>query len=118
MRKFLKVLVYATLLISGFTYASLQYLGLDNDGKDSFDPALETQQPDEEIGFKQVASIIGNFVYTQFMIRTDPGHLAEYRKDVEKGEKGESGAHYKVYHDLPGKSAYATRDVHRKTNGC
>lgn len=104
------LLAFGTLGLS-----AVAYLGLDDNAADSADPALETAWPDEEIGFKEVASVIEGFVQRQFDIRKDPENFQAYEKEVSKQKPKE---YSNVYNDLPGKKEYATRDVHRKTHGC
>ncbi|WP_041577141.1 hypothetical protein [Bdellovibrio bacteriovorus] len=115
MKYLMKSFLYTLLLLLILGFASTMYLGLDNNGPDSLDTALETAQIDEEIGFEQVAAVIRTFVHRQFKIRTANENLAKYKRELARGTPGE---YSKVYKDLPQEGPYATRDVHRKTHGC
>lgn len=87
---------------------------LDNNGDkvdDSFDSNLETYyMGSAEVEKKKieiVSQVIGKFIKSQVEARRENYNIEQFKKDDVK----------KLYGDIPS-HAYATRDVHRKTNGC
>lgn len=101
-------LIVLTIGSAALATGTYYLIGLDNfaaDGRSEVDPTLETYQPDEEIGFQQVANIIQGFVHDQFTRR-------KLNQNIENEKNAE------IYKDLPDEKPYATRDVHRKTHGC
>jgi hypothetical protein len=109
--KLVKTILIGSLSVSAIAMATLTFsMGLDDNSlNDSFDGALETKQyEDEESSFSLVANTIIDFVLGQYATRKDKLHLDNPNPDEE---------HKLIYGDLP-KNHYATRDVHRKTNGC
>lgn len=115
LKKLLRISLVSFVLLGTIAWTSFKYLGLDDDGADSLDLTLETRWPDEEIGFKEVATLTRNFVIRQFNLRATPSNIKKYDAEVKAKKLKE---YARVYQDLPGKKPYGTRDVHRKTHGC
>lgn len=91
-----------------------QTASLDNNGEvqdDSFDRNLETRYgssiESEQKSIDEVAQIIRTFI----------GSQKKVREEVANSNDNKSAGAQRVFGDLP-KPSYATRDVHRKTNGC
>lgn len=97
--------------ISGAALAgAITWLGLDNNVLyNSADHVLETVQAHEEIGFSNVANLIASFIQKQEQLRAHESNT--------ESQKNETGEEQRIFGDLPSQN-YATRDVHRKTNGC
>lgn len=115
MRVILKIVVFSFIVSVSLGFISWKYLGLDTNDAESLDPRLETESPNEEIGFEDVAAVIRSFVKRQFATRSEEENLRRYQEEITEGKKG---TYSQVYGDLPQNSPYATRDVHRKTQGC
>ncbi|MBX9767741.1 MAG: catalase, partial [Bdellovibrionales bacterium] len=80
---------------------------LDNQSEPSLDPALESAYgKDEESDFKGVVEVVRKAVEDNAKLRAQ-----------QAGDPSISKSEISIQNDLP-KKDYATRDVHRKTNGC
>lgn len=114
---FKRSLIIVTLLTSTLTACSSLFRhpsSLDNNGDaidDSFDKNLETYyggSREEEIKSSEaVAQIIREAVQAQYEVRDQVFNSAN--KNTPEAQR--------IFKDLP-RHVYATRDVHRKTNGC
>ncbi len=98
---FLRIFSSTIIFVSLSVFAASVYvLGLDNNGSDSYDSALETLWPDEELDFKEVAAIVGDFVYQQYKIRTSKENIDAYKNELEHKLTGKFS---RLYEDLPDK---------------